>query len=178
MATVKGQAEVSAMLAKLPDRITRVLRGAVREAANVVAEDARQRCADDLVRAAIKVTVPQRATTPGRAVARIEVKGKGAFIGPWLEYGTTPHIISVKGGTFEGKGVRQLNREAKEPSLVIGGHFVGPEVQHPGARPEPFLRPAMDAKEAAARDAAQAYINKRFGIGGDQGVGADPSDAS
>jgi hypothetical protein len=177
MATVKGQAEVSAMLAKLPAQIERVLRGAVRQAATVVAEDARERCVDDLVRAAIKVTVPRGTATPGRAVARIEVKGKGAFVGPWLEYGTTPHIISVKGGALDGKGVRQLNREAKERSLVIGGHFVGPEVQHPGARPEPFLRPAMDAKEAAARDAAQAFINKRLRLDG-SAADDDPTDDS
>ena len=44
---------------------------------------------------------------------------------------------------------------------MINGHFVGTAVHHPGARPHPFLRPALDTKEGEAIAAAQSYINGR-----------------
>jgi hypothetical protein len=39
-------------------------------------------------------------------------------------------------------------------------------VRHPGARPNPFLRPALDMKEGEAVAAAQDYITSRIGASG------------
>jgi hypothetical protein len=89
--------------------------------------------------------------------------GYNWFRALWLEYGTDPHFISVSESERKGRSIGRVNQQLREAggnaSLVIGGKFVGETVFHPGARPYPFLRPALDVKEADAVRAAQAYIN-------------------
>jgi hypothetical protein len=174
MATSKGSAGVKRFLSQIPADIeTKVLRGAARAAANVVAEEARLRSISKEVTDAITV---RGSTKGGQIVAKVQVVGKGAYLAPWLEYGTAPHLISVSDKAREGLSVNRINRLAKEGSLVIGGKFVGESVQHPGARAHPFLRPALDSKEAEAIAAAQSYINARVsraGITGSAEAGDD-----
>lgn len=167
MATLKGRAAVSRYMAQLPEQIVAgLLRGAGRTAANVIAEEARDRSISTEVASAVKVKVKRDGF---RVVAKIQVKGKGAYIAPWLEYGTAPHFISVDASQRRGMSVGRINDLAKEEgsshSLVIGGKFVGATVFHPGARPHPFLRPALDAKGADAVKAAQSYINSQISKG-------------
>lgn len=161
MPTVKGKAEVQRFIGQLPGEIERkLLRGAGRAAANVIAEEAKERSISSEVRDAIKTRV---SASDGRVVAKVQVRGPGAYIAPWLEYGTSEHFISVDPSQSGGRTVSRINQLAKEEgtshSLVIGGEFVGTTVLHPGARPHPFLRPALDIKANAAIAAAQAYIN-------------------
>jgi hypothetical protein len=159
MPSVRGRAEVKRFIGQLPGEIERkLLRGAGRAAANVIAEEARDRSISDEVKGAIKVKVT---SAEGQVIARIQVKGPGSYIGPWLEYGTDPHFISVDDSQRQGMSVAKINQEQKRGSLVIGGQFVGATVFHPGARPHPFLRPALDVKADAAIAAAQGYINNR-----------------
>lgn len=164
MASVKGQAEFHAFLNQLPEKIIRkVLTGAARTAANVIAEEARAKVSSDEVRAAIKVNVQR---DDRRVKATVLLKGKGAFKGKFLEYGTSEHFISVADSQRLGMSVRRVNqkvREAGSASLVISGQFVGGTVLHPGARPHPFMRPALDAKRSEAIAAAQSYVTARVG---------------
>jgi len=146
-------------MAELPAELERkVLRGAGRVAANVVADEARERSISAEVSAAVKVKV---GAADGRIVAKVQVKGRGAYIAPWLEYGTSAHFISVDETQRQGMSVGKINQAHKKGSLVIGGNFVGSTILHPGARPHPFLRPALDMKGDAAVAAAQTYINSR-----------------
>ncbi|WP_243395566.1 HK97 gp10 family phage protein [Sphingomonas oleivorans] len=164
MPTVRGKREVRSFIAKLPEELAnRVLRGAARAAANVVADEAKDRSISDEVSAAIKVATQREAD---RIIAKVQVKGLGAYIAPWLEYGTDPHFISVDDSQRAGMSVGRVNRLAKEGSLVINGQFVGSTVWHPGAQRHPFLRPALDIKEAEAVTAAQHYISTRVSKGG------------
>lgn len=159
MPTVKGKGEVKSFIAGIPQQLAeRVLRGAARAAANIVANEARDRVISTEVRAAIKVATK---VEDNRIVAKVQVKGKGAYIAPWLEYGTDPHFISVDDSQRGGLSVRKVNEKVKDGSLVIGGQFVGTTVHHPGARPHPFLRPALDTKEGEAMAAARGYIAAR-----------------
>jgi len=159
MPTVRGKAEVARYIARTPADIeSKILRGAARAAANVVADEARERCISRQVAEAIKVA---SSSDEGRVIAKVQVKGRAAFIAPWLEYGTAPHFISVAEDQRQGRGIRLINKMHKAGSLVIGGKFVGPTVFHPGARPHPFLRPALDVKQGEAIAAAQAYIDAR-----------------
>jgi len=173
MPTVKGKGDVRQFLAQLPDQVERkLLRGAGRVAAKVVADEAKLQVASSEVRDAIKTRVT---TADGRVTARVQVKGPGAYIAPWLEYGTAPHFISVDESQREGRSVGRINKQAKEGSLVINGQFAGTTVFHPGARPRPFLRPALDMKASEAIAAAQSYINSRVskaGITGPDEVGS------
>lgn len=175
MPTVRGRSEVDRFFAQLPGEIERkLLRGAGRAAANVVAEEAKDRSISEEVSAAIKVNV---STSEGQIIAKVQVKGKGAYIAPWLEYGTSAHFISVDDSQREGMSVSRINKLEKSGSLVIGGKFVGSTVWHPGARAHPFLRPALDIKAVAAVAAAQGYINSRVTRSGIMGS-AEPRDGA
>lgn len=171
MVTVKGKDAVRAFIAGVPQALSqRVLVGAARVMANVVADEARDQSISDEVSAAIKVTVKSE---PGRIVARVVVKGPGAYLAPWLEYGTEPHFISVDDSKRDGMSVARFNKSESADSLMIGGNFVGKTVFHPGARPHPFLRVSLDLKEREAVSAGQHYIatrvSKRGIIGGPEG---------
>lgn len=168
MPTVRGKDAVRAFIASVPEKLAeRVLVGAGRAAANVIADEARDRSISDEVTAAIKVTVKRE---PGRIVARVVVKGPGAYLAPWLEYGTEPHFISVDDNQREGMSIARFNKSDAAASLVIGGKFVGTTVWHPGARAHPFLRVSLDVKEGEAIAAAQQYISARVGKSGIRGT--------
>lgn len=160
MVSVRGKSDVMRFIAQVPaDVERRLLRGAARTAAKLVAAEAKERSVSSEVAAAIKVKVEDN---DERVVAKVQVKGKGAYIAPWLEYGTDPHFISVDESQRNGLSIRKVNERTKDKaSLKIGGKFVGATVFHPGARPHPFLRPALDMREADAIRAAQNYINAR-----------------
>lgn len=164
MPTVRGKPEVSRLINGLRGDIEdKLLRGAARAAANVVADEARERTQSSEVRGAIKVAT--RKEGRGRIVAKVQVKGPGAYLAPWEEYGTAPHFISVDESQRAGRSISRINQQANEPdanhSLVIGGKFVGKTVFHPGAQPHPFLRPAFDIKQDEAVAAAQGYVTAR-----------------
>ena len=172
MPVVRGKDAVMRFIANIPSEVqTKLLRGAAKAGATVIADEARHNVRSDIVRSAIKVTT--RKEYAGRMLASVVVKGPGAYLAPWLEYGTDPHIIRVDESQRGGRSVRRINDLAKDAggnhSLVIGGKFVGDTVFHPGARPHPFLRPALDLKDAEARVAAQTYMDARvksYGIVG------------
>lgn len=154
---------------ELPETyLKRVLPGAARAGAAVIAEGAKDllggREAETTggvkvpIADSIKVKVRRK---DGQIRARIMLDGPGAYVGRWLEYGTAPHLISVAAEDRKGRTVRRINDLARTGSLMIGGNFVGPMVEHPGAQPHPFLRPARDMREGDAIAAAQQYINAR-----------------
>ncbi|MDF0540787.1 HK97 gp10 family phage protein [Sphingobium sp. H39-3-25] len=171
MPRVSGRDSVRDFIARIPaDVEKRLLRGAARAGANVIADEARDRSISDEVTAAIKVSTSIK---DGQVVGRVQVKGKGAYIAPWLEYGTAPHFISVDDSQRGGMSVRKVNSSIDPGSLMIGGKFVGKTVHHPGARPNPFLRVSLDMKEQEAFAAAGRYIAARVTragiIGSDEG---------
>lgn len=175
MATVRGSADVRRFIAQLPAELERkVLRGAGRAAAKIIAAEAKERSVSSEVVAAIKTKVT---SSEGKVMARVQVRGPGAYIAPWLEYGTSPHFISVDDSQRGGRSVKRINKETKEGSLVIGDAFVGSTVFHPGARPHPFLRPALDVKAGEAIAAAQSYINARISRAGIAGASDEGNDA-
>lgn len=161
MASVRGRDEVKRRIRQTSEEIERkLLPGAARAAAKVIAQEAAERSASDEVAQAIRVRTKRE---PGRVIAKVQVAGPGAYKAPWLEYGTAPHFISVDEQQREGRSVGRINRLAKAGALEIDGMFVGDTVFHPGARPHPFLRPALDTKEGEAIAAAQAWIDSHVG---------------
>lgn len=165
MAQVKGRSAVSTYLTRdLPEQlISRVLRGAARAGAKVIADEAKARSVSVDVSDAIII---RSRTVDQRIIVRITVKKGWAYARAlWLEYGTAPHFISVADHQRGGQGVGRINAKVNEAggdgSLVINGAFVGDTVWHPGARPHPFLRVSLDLKATEAISTAQAYINAR-----------------
>lgn len=176
MPKVTGREAVDAYMGALPGRIRRVLRGAAKVAADVVATEVRARANSDEVRDGVVIRSKQE---HDRVVVRITVRpGWARTLGTWQEWGTSPHFISVDEGQREGRGIKRINQAVREAdgdgSLVIGGQFVGKTVFHPGARPEPFMRVSLDLKGGEAIEAAQGYISTRLrGVGGIAGSGDD-----
>lgn len=187
MAKRRGGARWRQSMAQLPaELVKRVLPGAARAGAKVIADEAKVRLggrqatsgsgAKVLIADAVKVRSKKR---EGLIVARVLLAGPGSYVGRWLEYGTSAHFITVDDEYRERMTARRINRRisdgdgALHATLVINGKPVGASVYHPGARPHPFLRPAADTKEAEAKAAAQAYINSRVRragiIGTDEG---------
>lgn len=187
MAKRRGNAATFRRLEQLPALLAeRVLPGAARVGAKVIAEEAKSllgnRRADSgaggkvLIADSVKVRGRKR---DGLLIARVLLDGPGAYVGRWLEYGTDPHFISVDPAYRQGMTARRINERvskgdsALHSSLFINGKAVGATVYHPGAAAHPFLRPAYDMKLTAARAAAQAYIQSRVSragiIGTDEG---------
>lgn len=163
MPTVRGKADVDRFMAQIPVDMTKVLRGAGRAGAKVVSAEIKELTPSEEVRDNLRTRTKQY---DGRIVVRIDVKpGWARSLGTWLEYGTSPHLISVDESQRQGMSIGRINRLANSPdsshSLVIGGKFVGTTVFHPGAQPHPSFRPALDTKEAEAIAAAQRYVNSR-----------------
>ena len=141
---VKGGAELNKFLQQLPVKIEQsVLRGALRAGANVVMAEAKANVPVESgqLRDGLKVSTSSRR---GRVTAKVKATGKHAHIAPWLEYGTAAHKITAKG-----KG------------MFFGGLFVK-GVQHPGSRPKPFMRPALDGRAQDAVSAAARYMKQRL----------------
>lgn len=167
MATSRGRAAVDRFFNQLPEKIERqLLRGAGRAAATVVADEARARAPAHETKELIAIRAKAE---PGQILARVVVKpGWGRTLGIWSEYGTDPHFISVDDSQRRGRGIRRINKQVTRDggtSLVINGKFVGKTVFHPGARADPFMRPALDLKKDDAIVAAQRYINARISGG-------------
>lgn len=59
--------------------------------------------------------------------------GTNADYAPHVEFGTAPHIITVKTAKV----------------LTDGKTFFGKKVNHPGTAPQPYLRPALDENKSA-----------------------------
>lgn len=139
---VKGGRELAAFLDQLPAKIQRnVMRGALRAGAAAILPAARSaiRSQDGVLADSLKTRTALRG---GVATARVYTR---AFYARFVEYGTRPHTITAK------------NRKG----LSVGGLFFQ-SVDHPGARPRPFMRPALDQNAGAAVQAAAAYIKERL----------------
>jgi HK97 gp10 family phage protein len=139
---VKGVDEITSFLSQVAPKIQRnVLRGALRAGARLVQKQAQANIHSASGRTAKSIKVGTR-TAGTEVTAYVRVKDHK---GKWLEYGTRPHVIRPK------------NRKA----LVIGGKVVE-QVNHPGARPRAFLRPALDGQAYAAVVAAGEYMKERL----------------
>ncbi|KQM56695.1 hypothetical protein ASE69_03520 [Sphingomonas sp. Leaf208] len=155
---------------EVPDKIRKILRGAARAGATVIADDAKQRVASDAVREG--VIIGRSKEVDERITVKIAVKeGWARSLGTWLEYGTSAHFISVDPNFAEGRTAARVNKldtdAAKEgrsgpgATLVINGKPVGATVFHPGTSAEPWLRTARDVKARDAIQTAQEYITTR-----------------
>ena len=143
---INGGKELAALFEQLPVEVeTKILANGLAKGANVIRDEARRRVRSKsgLTRKAIKSS--RGKPGGGQVVAKVNLRGKHAFVGKFLEYGVAAHQIWVRSG----KG-----------SLVINGVPIGKQVHHPGFAPMPFLRPALDAKAGEAVQAVAGYLAK------------------
>lgn len=151
---IKGGAALQKALGQLPVKLERtILRGGLRAAAKVIEAEAKRRVpkVTGLLHDSIRVSAGAKKS--GKVYAHVKAGGrkKGqAFYAHMVEFGTSRHVILPGGGTKAGK------------ALAIAGRLIGAKVDHPGARPRPFMRPALDTKAQKAIDEMAEYIRRRI----------------
>jgi HK97 gp10 family phage protein len=167
--TIKGGAELQRFLDQLPAKLeANVMRSALRQGAKLIADEAKAQAPvappnsenkrlyggyEGALRDSIRVSTGLK---KGKVTASVKAGGKkrkskrGAdvFYAHMVEFGTAAHSIkpTKKGG---------------KKFLSFGGIFAR-SVEHPGAAPRPFMRPALDGKAGAAIVAVGAQIKKRL----------------
>lgn len=145
LVNVKGLAELQKFLDQLTPKIeANIMRGALRAGMNTVKPLAQARIhsvSGELARG-LKVGTRRRGSV---VTANLKATGPHRFVAHLVEFGTKPHNISAR----------------VESWLSFGGIFAK-SVAHPGARPKPFMRPALDGQAQAAVVAAGEYIKKRL----------------
>lgn len=147
---VTGLADLQKFLDALPAKMeANVMRGALRAGMKPITAEAKLQLTrhnsvvTGQIRDGLKVSVR---ITKGMVLARLRAAGKHAFIAHWLEFtGAKPHEIKPK----------------KRKSLFIAG-LLKEIVHHPGFRPKPFMRPALDSQAQNAVVAAAEYIKRRL----------------
>lgn len=167
----KGGKELQDMLNTLPAKLERnIMRSALRAGAAVIRDAAREKIDDDTGELAKSVRVSTRAKR-GEVSATVKAGNKKAFYAHMVEFGTAPHLVEVRDEDRPTRKTRKgeksvsigtMNRMIKRGSLQIGENFVGPAVMHPGAKPKPFMRPAIDEKQSEAIRAVGEQIRKRL----------------
>lgn len=142
---INGLPELRAALTQIPGKLQRnVMRSALRAGAAVIRADARARVPvkTGTLRAGISVGTSSRGADVS---AKVSTKGKHAYLAPWIEYGTAAHPIKGRKG-----------------GLLAFAGIVVRKVDHPGARPRPFMRPAMEASAPAALQAVFDKVRQRL----------------
>lgn len=147
---IKGGKELQQFLDQLPAKIERnILRSALRQGANEIKEEAKRQLASNgsiktgVLADGLKVSTNAK---NGKIKASLKARGKHAYIANWLEFtGAAPHIITPK----------------KKKALKIDQLEVR-SAEHPGFRPKPFMRPALEGKSAAAIQAVGEAVKKRL----------------
>lgn len=142
---ITGGRELDAFMQQLSIKVERnILRAALRAGANVIKETAKSNVPvkTGALRKSLQVTTGSKGST---VTARLKASGKVAPHAVLVEFGTRPHKIKPR----------------RAGGLTVGGHVVA-EVDHPGSRPKPFLRPAFDGKSGAAIAAVGAKIRERL----------------
>ena len=143
---VKGLAELQKMLGTIAPRIQKnIMRGALRAGMQVIRKEAQSNIhsVSGLLASGLKVSTR---VTGGRVISKLKATGKHAPIAHLVEYGTAAHSIDAK-----------IKR-----GLSFGGGVVRKSVNHPGARPAPFMRPALDSQHRAAVVAVGSYVKQRL----------------
>lgn len=144
---VKGLVDLQRALQDLPVKIERnVMRGAVNAGGQVFRKEARANVpvkSGDL-RNSIRVSVRVSAKA-GVIDGTVKAGDRKAFYAHMVEFGTQRHVIKARKGGM----------------LNINGRLVS-QVDHPGARAKPFMRPAFDKAGQASIKAFADYIRKRL----------------
>ena len=141
---VKGLEELQKFMDTLAPKIeANVMRGALRAGVNVIkpVAQANIHSVSGQLAAGLKVSTRSRG---GKVTASLKATGPHRFIAHLVEFGTRAHNIA-----------------ARKVWLSFGGIF-RKEVAHPGARPRPFMRPALDGQAQAAVIASAEYMKKRL----------------
>ena len=144
---IQGLAELHKALQQLPEELEKkILRGALGAGARVMKKAAQERVPvkSGALRKSVRVKTSARKGRY-RLKATIVAGNKEAFYAHMVEFGTARHMI----------------RAGAKKALLFGG-VMREQVEHPGADPHPFMRPALDASSEAAVQAFAEHVRQRL----------------
>ncbi len=151
--SVKGQLEVERKFANMNRQIQlKIGKKALRKGGNIIKKAAQDNVRSTSTTIAKSLTV---VTSKGLAVFVTTKKKKlksglvDAFFAQWVELGTRPHKIKNR-------------KKGKKTILAGNGKFFGAEVNHPGTKARPYLRPALDKKAKAAVEKTKEELFKEI----------------
>ena len=155
---VDGLSQLNALLEQLPGAIqAKVMRGALRAGQKVIMDAAKAIVPTGLpsaensrlygsymgaLRDSVKLSTRSR---DGKITCTLRAGNKKAYYASWVEFGTKAHVI----------------RAQKGGGLLYNGKFAA-QIDHPGARKNPFMRIAFDSQHQAALAAVVAYLGPRI----------------
>ena len=143
--SIFGGRELDAFLQQVPAKVEKnIMRSALRAGANEFKKDMQANVPVDEGDLKKSIRTSTR-TKKGTVYAFVKVGGRRAPHAHLVEFGTAAHKIRSKKGS----------------ALVVNGNAVS-EVDHPGARAQPFARPAFDTAAAPELIAVGAKIRERL----------------
>jgi HK97 gp10 family phage protein len=157
---IDGLAELKRQLDQLPAKIEgNVMRGALRAGVNVLKKEAEAHVPvkTGALRKSMRISFARKSQRYGWLRAHLKAGNKEAWYAHLIEYGTA----SYYSGTGKTVGGPYDIRASKGKSLFFAGIF-SQVITHPGIRPQPFMRPALDKAAAPALDAVAHYIRNRL----------------
>lgn len=162
--TVTGGAELDRFLQGLPVNLEKnVLRAGMRAGAAVLKPEVQARIPVDHgdLRASVRITSRARR---GSVSASVKIGNRKVYYAAMVEYGTRAHVIAVddQDRRINRRTGRQVSISTVNRHLRLGLRLVGPSVQHPGAQPHPYARPAAEAGFTAAVAAVKAKVRERL----------------
>lgn len=162
--TISGMKELNSLLNQLPVNIERnVMRQAIKRGQDVLADAARGKLqADGSVDSgellkSVRVTFKRRSERFGWIRSYLVAGNKIAYYAHMLEFGTASYYTGT--GTTVGKPYAITPKVAG--SLFLGG-VLRQSATHPGVRPRPFMRYAVDNYSDAAIDTVANYLRDRI----------------
>lgn len=174
--TLKGGPELLQFIEAFPAKLQKgAVRAGLTAAAKPIRDQARAniRKKSGATAKAIK-TSSSRVNQDGTVSVKVQLKGRNSFIGLFLEYGVSPHLItpgdSNKSAKVLNKSAKTLGSsfDAETGALKIGDNFIRGAIMHPGFAPKPFLRPALDTKASEAVNEfgkrVQSYLSAKSGF--------------
>lgn len=166
---VDGLADLKKMMQDLPVKIeANITRGAMRAGQTVVMNAAKNIAPIDKgdLRKSIRIRADRKAQKRGFVRVDLVAGSKDVWYAHLIEYGTAS-FYSGKGQTvgkpyiIKGKeGGKEASTTRKRKALKIGATFVD-QVVHPGIKPQPFMRPAIDQNLQKAIDTVAQYFKTR-----------------
>ena len=142
---VKGLADLDRYLKEFPAKLeAKILRGAMRAGSKVFLDLAKQKVPSKTgaLRKSLRISTRLK---QGRTSATVVAGDKVAFYAHMVEFGTARHWI----------------KPSKRKSLFFAG-IMRETIDHPGARPQPFMRPAFDEGTQGAIEASRDYTARRI----------------
>ena len=158
---VTGLAELDKILKTLPAKVEgSVMRGALRAGQKVIMEEAKGMVPVDQgdLRDSIRIQFRRKSLKRGWVRMHLVAGNAKAWYANLIEFGTASYY------TGKGKSVRKPYqiKPKKQPGALLFGGKVRETVTHPGIRPRPFMRPAVDKAQGRALDAVGDYIRRRL----------------